>query len=101
MPSSATKPEAVPQQLPHPLPQATIKLQAAPAPASAARKTAEVPAGSSTSEKKVKAPSSESPEISDEESRENAVDDIPLPIAIAAAVLALLAVGVQVWTWIS
>ncbi len=49
----------------------------------------------------MKAPSSESPEMSEEESQENAADDIPLPIAIAAAALALLAVGVQVWTWIS
>lgn len=35
---------------------------------------------------------------SEEETAENAAEDIPLPFAIAAAVLALLAVGVQVWT---
>ena len=76
-------------------------MQSAPAPASAIRKTAEVPAAASSAEKKSKVIPSEPPEASVDEGRENAADDIPLPIAIAAAVLALIAVGVQVWTMLS
>jgi hypothetical protein len=86
------------------LPQATIKLQPAPAAAAAAsavRKPVEAEKPSEALTPAKKAPAVTSLEVSEDESTENAADDIPLPIAIAAVVLALLAVGVQVWTLIS
>jgi hypothetical protein len=91
----------VPPAAAKPLPQATIKLQAAPA-AAAARKPLEslaVPTAKKLDLAELKG-EGKSATVSDEdedETAENAADDIPLPFAIAAAALALLAVGVQVW----
>ena len=99
------KPEAVNQPDAKPLPQATIKLQAAPAP-SAARRPIQPLAAVQSGEKSV-VPGTGAKEdhksavLEDEELEEDAVEDIPLPFAIGAAVLALAAVGIQGWTYLS
>ena len=79
-----------------PMPQATIKLQQAPAPA-AARKPAFDAALKDDKSENI-ATESESDVYNDN------VDsnlELPMPILIAAAVLALVAFGIQIWTYIS
>ena len=87
------------------MPQATIKLQPAPAPASA-RKPA-VPATVSSAEGKkdsvVQAPKkveSKPPNLGEVEEAVSA-GSVTLPFLIAAAALALIAFGVQLWTFLS
>lgn len=91
------------------MPQATIKLQQAPAPAASVRKPAAPAAGS---EPKAGAPDKPSVKAekaagpvpsgeSEETDSGDSVSEIPLPLLIAAAVLALAALGIQVWTFIS
>ena len=96
------------------MPQATIKLQQAPAPATAVRKPAAAVASDAAKadndgkpvEVKPSAPASKVAEATLSESVDevDAGDDssgIPLPFLIAAAVLALAALGIQIWTFIS
>ena len=96
------KPEAVaPSGSVKPLPQATIKLQAAPVPA-AARKPYLASVVSAPVASEVSAENegdlSNAHESSDDETEGKDSESVPMPIAIAAALLALLAVAVQVWT---
>jgi len=89
----SVRPVAVAQPAPaKPLPQATIKLQAAPAPA--ARKPMQPLATQTT----VTTPK---PVVSDDDEGENVAEDLPMPFAIGALVLAAAAVGIQVWTMFS
>jgi hypothetical protein len=96
------------------MPQATIKLQQAPAPATAVRKPAAAVASDAAKaendgkpvEVKPSAPASKVAEatLSEGVDEVDAGDDssgIPLPFLIAAAVLALAALGIQIWTYIS
>ena len=96
------------------MPQATIKLQQAPAPATAVRKPAAAVASDAAKadndgkpvEVKPSAPASKvaEPTLSEGVDEVDAGDDssgIPLPFLIAAAVLALAALGIQIWTFIS
>jgi hypothetical protein len=78
------------------MPQATIKLQSAPAPASA-QKISPVSA-----ENKSSLPKPSDAEVS-AEPEENAVvgDAVPLPLLLAAAALALVALGIQFWMFLS
>ena len=102
MRTESVKPEAVtPSSAAKPLPQATIKLQPAPAPA-ANRKNPQTK--ESSAPEKTDAPGTKATKViklADEQTDINAADGVPLPIALAAAVLALLAVAIQVWTFIS
>lgn len=88
------------------MPQATIKLQAAPAPA-AARKSTPVtasPAPSAKGEeaKPAKASREESLDDGHAEAEEASVDGgLPVPLLIAAAALAVVAFAVQLWTFLS
>ena len=88
------------------MPQATIKLQVAPKPAAAARKSEEgavKPADSSLKMTETASVSSISNAavITPDAEGGYAAPEVPLPIAIAAAALALGAVAIQVWTFIS
>ena len=99
------------------MPQATIKLQ--PAPAAAARKVgdsspvaaASVPA-TATVAKTSEKPDSKAPqsagnpaEASDEdvdvEEESTSSSDLPLPLIIGVAALALVAFGIQLWTFLA
>jgi hypothetical protein len=99
------------------MPQATIKLQ--PAPAAAARKVgdvtpvaaASVPATVTAAKTFVK-PDSKAPqssanpaEASDEdieaEEESTSSSDLPLPLVIGVAALALVAFGIQLWTFLA
>ena len=84
------------------MPQATIKLQAAPAPASAARKPV-TPSAAPDSAKTVAPEKTEAvtTEAEEDASGGSSEGEIPLPIAIAAAALAFLALAVQLWAFIS
>jgi hypothetical protein len=99
------------------MPQATIKLQQAPAPATAMRKPA-APAvagapkvdNSDKADKELKeaktvAPVAKvEPVLSESLEMSHSDDDssgVPLPLFIAAAVLAFAALGIQIWTFIS
>jgi hypothetical protein len=105
-PSEALKPESIPQEPPvKPMPQATIKLQVAPAPASSLKSAPPVTTTKEAGTAPQK-PASLTPVI--EEKEEEAGDEdaaatsgIPLPLLIAAAALALLAFGIQIWTYLS
>jgi hypothetical protein len=89
------KPETVLQPAPSkPLPQATIKLQPAPAPASA-RVPHQSPIAASEEKKKSSNTAEEA------SSEEGSADEFPLPLAATAAILALAAVGIQVWALVS
>jgi hypothetical protein len=79
------------------LPQATIKLQPAPAPAAALRKPAQ-PVASIAALSAAGAKEDHKSLVTDDEEEENAAEDLPLPFAIAAITLALAALGIQVWT---
>jgi hypothetical protein len=92
------------------MPQATIKLQQAPAPAVAFKKPAAPAEGNVLKE----GPASEKPNLKETKPSETvlaedeaesvaggSVSELPLPLLIAAAVLALAALGIQVWTFIS
>jgi hypothetical protein len=94
-----------------PLPQATIKLQPAPAPATAAKTgipaakpaapaPAVAPAQPASPFKK--APSLEKAALTtdDEEDVSDGVD-LPMPIAIGALVLSMAALGIQIWTFMT
>jgi hypothetical protein len=88
------------------MPQATIKLQVAPKPAAAARKSEEgtvKPSASSlkNSETASVNPISNAAAIAPDEEGDNAVPVVPLPMAIAAVALALTAFAIQVWTFLS
>jgi hypothetical protein len=88
------------------MPQATIKLQVAPKPAAAARKSEEgsvKPADSSLKMPETASvrPTSNAAVITPGEEGEYALPEVPLPIALAAAALALGAVAIQIWTFIS
>lgn len=92
-----------------PIPQATIKLQSAPAPA-AARKpvvaVSEVPIEgkketAEPAQKKVGSKPADLDEQEDEEEEEVSAGAIPLPFLLAAAALALIAFGIQLWTFLS
>lgn len=90
------------------MPQATIKLQPAPAPA-AARKPAVPATGASAEGKKdsvAPAPKTveSKPAITGEVAKveeDASAGSVPLPFLIAAAALALIAFGVQLWTFLS
>ncbi len=88
----SVRPIAVAPAPSKPLPQATIKLQAAPVPA--ARKPVQPVATQTTV-------STPKPVVSEDDEGENAVEDLPMPFAIGALVLAAAAVGIQVWTMFS
>ena len=100
------------------MPQATIKLQ--PAPAAAARKVGDTvppaatsapavatPAAASSTKPAAKAPelSENLAETSDVETNEEeesySSSELPLPFLIAAAALALIAFGIQLWTFLA
>lgn len=90
-----------------PIPQATIKLQSAPAPA-AARKpvvaVSEVPIDGKkeTAEPAPKKVGSKPADLEEEEEEEvEPAGAIPLPFLLAAAALALIAFGIQLWTFLS
>lgn len=91
------------------MPQATIKLQQAPAPATAVRKpAAAVASDAAKADNDVKPVASASKvaeatlsEGVDEVDAGSDSSGIPLPFLIAAAVLALAALGIQIWTFIS
>jgi hypothetical protein len=90
------------------MPQATIKLQPAPAPASA-RKPASAPAGVPAEGKKdseaqpPKKVESKPANLGEAGKMEEAVSagSVPLPFLLAAAALALIAFGIQLWTFLS
>jgi hypothetical protein len=87
------------------MPQATIKLQPAPAPA-AARKPAVAATEASAEGKKdsaVPAPKNVESKPANLGEVEEAVPagSVPLPFLIAAAALAMIAFGVQLWTFLS
>ena len=89
-----------------PMPQATIKLQVAPKPAAAARKSVEGAVKTADSSlKKTESASvssiSNAAVITPDAEGDYAAPEVPLPIAIAAAVLALGAVAIQIWTFFS
>jgi hypothetical protein len=100
------KPQAVAESAPaKPIPQATIKLQPAPAPA-AARKPASAPAGVPVEGKKdseAQAPKKVESKPASLSEAEEAVStgSVPLPFLLAAAALALIAFGIQLWTFLS
>jgi hypothetical protein len=84
------------------MPQATIKLQSAPAPASSAKKPSQsAPTDSLKPEGGEKIVQPSKLEIEDESSVDTAPSEVPTPFLIAAAVLALAALGIQIWTFIS
>ncbi len=96
------------------MPQATIKLQQAPAPATAVRKPAaavgsDAPKADNDGKPVDAKPAASASRIAEATLTEgvdevDAGDDssgIPLPFLIAAAVLALAALGIQIWTFIS
>jgi hypothetical protein len=101
----ALKPEPVAAPVPaKPMPQATIKLQPAPAPA--VRKPAASDLAKPDSLNKPQAKDSKAEETHLTEGRQevdtgHAVSDIPLPLLLAAVVLAFVALGIQIWTFIS
>jgi hypothetical protein len=106
----ALKPEPIAQPAPaKPMPQATIKLQVAPAPAAAVRKpivseTASVSSDAASPKGPLKDTVTEAPasvvEAADH-AENSASSDVPMPILIAAAALALVAFGIQLWTFLS
>jgi hypothetical protein len=88
------------------MPQATIKLQVAPKPAAAVRKSEEgtaTPTNPSATklepigEKAVSKAAIEN--LANE--AESSAPEVPLPIALAAAALALGAFAIQIWTFFS
>jgi hypothetical protein len=95
------------------MPQATIKLQ--PAPAAAARKKGDAaPAAPATTPKPgalAKAPEKSSgdhpeglkPSVNPDEEEEatSSASELPLPLVLAAALLALAAFGIQLWTFLA
>lgn len=91
------------------MPQATIKLQQAPAPATTVRKPAvSVASEAPKVETEGKALAADSkagePSLPDNMEEMEAGDvpsEIPIPLLIAAAVMALAALGIQIWTFIS
>ena len=91
------------------MPQATIKLQVAPAPAAAVRKpvvseTASVSSDDESPKVPLKDNAAKVPvsvvEAADHEGN-SAAGEVPMPILIAAAALALIAFGIQLWTFLS
>jgi hypothetical protein len=83
------------------LPQATIKLQLAPAPAAAARKPlSPIKDADNTVPPAAK---SEPAGVSLSESGKNqkTTEEAPLPLLVAAAGLTLVALGIQIWTFYS
>ena len=91
------------------MPQATIKLQVAPAPAAAVRKpivseTTSVSSDDASPKGPLKDNAAESSvsvvEAADHEGNSPAAE-VPMPILIAAAALALIAFGIQLWTFLS
>jgi hypothetical protein len=91
------------------MPQATIKLQQAPAPATLVRKPAAAVASDAAKADNDGKPVASASKVAEATLSEgvdevDAGDDssgIPLPFLIAAAVLALAALGIQIWTFIS
>jgi len=96
------------------MPQATIKLQ--PAPAAAARKIGDaVPAATPATAPKPNTPakaleksSGDHPEglklsvnPDEEEEATSSASELPLPLVLAAALLALAAFGIQLWTFLA
>lgn len=114
-PSQALKPESVaPATAVKPMPQATIKLQPAPAPAAAASRKPSSPASSEVSKPDEKADAKARkatpalkigehvhPQRGDEELSEAEAAEVPLTFLIAAAVLSLAALAIQLWTFLS
>ena len=89
-----------------PIPQATIKLQAAPAPAIARKPIApatEVPAEGQRDAVAPAPKKAESKPVSEQDDGEDegSAGAVPLPFLLAAAALALIAFGIQLWTYLS
>jgi hypothetical protein len=81
------------------MPQATIKLQQAPAPASAQKIS--TPAPTVALKKGVVAKPAEAVASDDEEDQTASGEALPLPLLLASAALALIAFGIQLWAFIS
>ena len=89
-----------------PIPQATIKLQSAPAPAAARKPVVAVSEVPIEGKKETAEPApkrAESKPVSEEDDGEDEVSAgaVPLPFLLAAAALALIAFGIQLWTYLS
>jgi hypothetical protein len=101
------KPQPVAESAPaKPIPQATIKLQAAPAPAIARKPIAPVTEVPADGKKDASAPAPKKAEfkpLTEEGDGEDEVSSgaVPLPFLLAAAALALLAFAIQLWTYLS
>ena len=87
------------------MPQATIKLQPAPAPAAARKPTVAATEASAEGKKdsEAQAPKKVESKTGEVGKVEEAVSvgSVPLPFLIAAAALALIAFGIQLWTFLS
>lgn len=84
------------------MPQATIRLQSAPAPAAIRKPTASYLHSKTASSGEDKAGESDeaAPEAEELESGAT-VSEIPLPVALASVILALAALAIQIWTFLA
>ena len=84
------------------MPQATIKLQQAPTPATLGKKPSLSASLESLDQEdggKIAHPSRSAVDV--EVAADNAPAEIPMPFLIAAALLSLVAFGIQIWTFLS